>query len=103
VNHEARSAQAGQKRRDYPADTGKRSLFGRSVIPSLIKDKEVYMSSTWAAVYFTIAIIAVLFGFGGMAGTEPSVAPIAKILYFTLLTLFVVALIFGRQREDRSG
>ena len=49
----------------------------------------------WAVTFLVIALIAALFGFGGIAG--PAVG-IAKILFFLFLVLFVISLIFGRVR-----
>jgi uncharacterized membrane protein YtjA (UPF0391 family) len=40
-----------------------------------------------------IAIIAAVFGFGGIAAGASS---IAKILFFVFLVLFLLSLIFGR-------
>jgi uncharacterized membrane protein YtjA (UPF0391 family) len=48
----------------------------------------------WAAVFFIIALVAALFGFGGLAA---SAVGIAKILFFVFLILAVVALVFGRR------
>jgi len=48
----------------------------------------------WAAVFFIIALIAAVFGFGGLAA---SAVGIAKILFLVFLVLAVVALIFGRR------
>lgn len=49
-----------------------------------------------AAVFFIIAIIAAVFGFGGIAvgATE-----IAKILFFIFLIVFIVSLIMGLMRR----
>jgi uncharacterized membrane protein YtjA (UPF0391 family) len=48
----------------------------------------------WAAVFLIIALIAGIFGFGGvMAGA----AGIAKVLFFIFLVLFVISLIMGRR------
>ncbi|HHP7237951.1 DUF1328 domain-containing protein [Longibacter sp.] len=47
----------------------------------------------YALLFFIVAIIAAIFGFGGIAGTS---AWVAKILVFVFLVLFVVSLIFGR-------
>ncbi len=44
----------------------------------------------WAIVFFVIALVAALFGFGVIASTA---AFIAKILFFVFLVLFVLALI----------
>ena len=42
---------------------------------------------SWAVTFFIIAIIAALFGFGGIAG---SAAGIAQILFFVGLVLFLI-------------
>jgi len=44
----------------------------------------------WAAVFFIIAIIAALFGFGGISS---SAGTMAKALFFIFLVLFVISLI----------
>lgn len=49
-----------------------------------------------AAVFFIIAIIAAVLGFGDIAGAS---AGIAKILFFAFLVLFVVSLLLGRKRS----
>jgi uncharacterized membrane protein YtjA (UPF0391 family) len=46
----------------------------------------------WALVFFIVAIIAAIFGFGGIA---VAAAGIAKILFFIFLVIFLVALISG--------
>jgi uncharacterized membrane protein YtjA (UPF0391 family) len=48
----------------------------------------------WAAVFFVIALIAAVFGFGGIAA---SAVGVAKILFFVFLVLAVVSLLFGRR------
>jgi uncharacterized membrane protein YtjA (UPF0391 family) len=48
----------------------------------------------WAAVFFIIALLAAVFGFGGIAA---SAAGAAKILFIVFLILAVVSLIFGRR------
>ena len=53
----------------------------------------------WAVVFLVIALIAALFGFGGIAGTAVG---IAKLLFFIFLAVFVVSLIMGlAQRRTR--
>ena len=52
----------------------------------------------WAAVFFIIAIIAAVFGFGGVAGTAVGVA---KILFFIFLVLFIVSLLTGVIRRPK--
>lgn len=46
----------------------------------------------WAATFFIIAIIAAIFGFGGLVA---GAASIAKVLFFIFLALFVLTLFFG--------
>jgi len=46
----------------------------------------------WAAVFFVIALIAAIFGFGGIAA---GAAEIAKVLFFIFLIVFAVTLLFG--------
>lgn len=46
----------------------------------------------YAAVFLVIALIAALFGFGGIAA---GAVEIAKILFFIFLILFVVSLVVG--------
>jgi uncharacterized membrane protein YtjA (UPF0391 family) len=50
----------------------------------------------WAVAFFIIAIIAAIFGFGGIA---VAAAGIAKILFFIFLVLFLVALLSGLVRR----
>ena len=52
----------------------------------------------WAAVFLVIALLAAVFGFGGIAA---SAAGIAKILFFVFILLFVLSLIFGGIRRGR--
>jgi uncharacterized membrane protein YtjA (UPF0391 family) len=52
----------------------------------------------WAVVFLVVALVAALFGFGGVASTA---AGFAKILFFIFLILFLVSLVFGGVR--RSG
>jgi uncharacterized membrane protein YtjA (UPF0391 family) len=46
----------------------------------------------WAAVFFIVALIAAVLGFGGIAA---GAAGIAKILFFIFLVAFVVSLLMG--------
>jgi uncharacterized membrane protein YtjA (UPF0391 family) len=50
----------------------------------------------WALVFLIVAIVAAIFGFGGIAVAS---AGIAKILFFIFLVLFVVSLIFRGVRR----
>ncbi len=53
----------------------------------------------WAVLFLVIAIIAAIFGFGGIAGDA---VWIAKILAFIFVILFVVSLILGRGAPPAS-
>lgn len=50
----------------------------------------------WAAIFFLIAIVAAVLGFGGIAA---GAVEIAKVLFFVFLILFVVTLIMGMRRQ----
>jgi uncharacterized membrane protein YtjA (UPF0391 family) len=51
----------------------------------------------YAAVFFVIALIAGLFGFGGVAAGAASVA---KILFFVFLAGFAVSLAIGLLKKE---
>jgi uncharacterized membrane protein YtjA (UPF0391 family) len=51
---------------------------------------------SWALIFFVVAILAAVFGFGGIASAS---AGIAQILFFIFLVLFVVSLIMGMARR----
>ncbi|HUI21863.1 MAG TPA: DUF1328 domain-containing protein [Methylocella sp.] len=44
----------------------------------------------WAVVFLIVAVLAAIFGFGGVAGTAMAGA---KILFWVAIALFVIALI----------
>lgn len=50
-----------------------------------------------AILFFVIALVAALFGFGGIAGEA---AWIGKLLLVVFLILAVVSMIFGRRTTD---
>ncbi len=50
----------------------------------------------WAAIFLVIALIAGLFGFGGIVA---GATEIAKILFFMFIVLFIVSLLFGGIRR----
>lgn len=50
----------------------------------------------YAAVFLVVALIAALFGFGGIA---VGAIEIAKVLFFIFLVLFVVSLVVGLMRR----
>jgi uncharacterized membrane protein YtjA (UPF0391 family) len=46
----------------------------------------------WAAIFLVIAIIAAIFGFGGVAGTAVG---IAKVLFFVFIAICVILFLVG--------
>lgn len=46
----------------------------------------------WSLGFFVVAIIAAIFGFGGIA---TGAADIAKVLFFVFLVVFAVSLLLG--------
>ena len=46
----------------------------------------------YALIFFVVAIVAALFGFGGIAA---GATEIAKILFFIFVILFIVSLVAG--------
>ena len=52
----------------------------------------------WAVVFLVIALVAALFGFGGIASAAVG---IAKVLFFLFVVIFVVTLILGLARRRR--
>ena len=53
----------------------------------------------WALAFFLVAILAAVFGFGGIAA---GAATIAKVLFFIFLVLFVLSLLVGLVRRGSS-
>lgn len=47
----------------------------------------------WAIIFFVVALVAAVFGFGGVAGEA---AWIGKVLLVVFVILAVVSLLFGR-------
>lgn len=54
---------------------------------------------SWALTFFLIALVAAVFGFGGIA---VAAAGIAKILFFVFLILFLASLVAGVVRGSRE-
>lgn len=52
----------------------------------------------WAAIFLVVALIAALFGFGGIAGAAVN---IAQVLFFVFIVLFIVALVLNLFRGRR--
>ncbi|HVR83212.1 MAG TPA: DUF1328 domain-containing protein [Planctomycetota bacterium] len=56
---------------------------------------------SWALTFFLIAIVAAVFGFGGISS---SAAGVAQVLFFIFLVAFVISLVvdFGRGRAPKA-
>ena len=52
----------------------------------------------WALIFLVVALVAALFGFGGVAGTAMEGA---RILFWVARVLLVISLIFGLARRGR--
>jgi uncharacterized membrane protein YtjA (UPF0391 family) len=52
----------------------------------------------WALVFLVVALVAALFGFGGVAGTAMEGA---RMLFWIALVLLLVSLVFGYARRGR--
>jgi uncharacterized membrane protein YtjA (UPF0391 family) len=50
---------------------------------------------SWALTFFIVAIIAAVFGFGGIS---TSAAGIAQVLFFVFVIVFLVSLVMGLAR-----
>jgi uncharacterized membrane protein YtjA (UPF0391 family) len=55
---------------------------------------------SWAITFFIVAIVAALFGFGGIAA---GAVEIAKVLFFLFLIAFVVSLILHLRGRGGRG
>jgi uncharacterized membrane protein YtjA (UPF0391 family) len=49
---------------------------------------------SWAVIFFIVALIAAILGFGGLAATA---AGAAKIVFFVALILAIVGFVMGRR------
>ncbi len=54
----------------------------------------------WALAFFVLAIIAAIFGFGGIA---TAIASVAQIIFYIALVFFVIALIVYLFRGAGAG
>lgn len=52
----------------------------------------------WALMFLMVALVAALFGFGGIASTATG---IAQVLFIIALVLFVVSLLAGYVRRNQ--
>ncbi|MEL6797008.1 MAG: DUF1328 domain-containing protein [Planctomycetota bacterium] len=54
----------------------------------------------WALGFFLIAVLAAIFGFGGIASSAVS---IAQVLFFIFLVLFLVSVVMGVFRRGAKS
>lgn len=77
-----------------------RSLISFGNQPIFLKTTKLLFRSgimlSWALTFFVLALIAAIFGFGGIAA---GAAEIAKILFVLFLVLFVISLFTGAIRR----
>jgi uncharacterized membrane protein YtjA (UPF0391 family) len=59
-------------------------------------NQERHAMLQYALIFFVIAIIAAVFGFGGIAA---GAAAIAKILFYIFIAIFLVTLVLGLLRR----
>jgi uncharacterized membrane protein YtjA (UPF0391 family) len=79
------------------APTWGRLAFSYCVLSSLTKETTML---GWALAFFIIAIIAAVFGFGGIAA---GAATIAKVLFFVFIVLFLLSLLAGLVRRGGTS
>ena len=49
----------------------------------------------WAITFLIVALVAAIFGFGGIAGTA---VDIAKLIFFVAIVLFAISAVIGLMR-----
>ncbi len=54
----------------------------------------------WAITFLLVALVAALFGFGGIAGTA---VEIAKLIFFVAIVLFAISAVVGLLRGRRPS
>jgi uncharacterized membrane protein YtjA (UPF0391 family) len=54
----------------------------------------------WSLAFFIVAIVAAIFGFGGVAS---GASDIARVLFFFFIVFFIVSLIWGLATGRRAG
>jgi uncharacterized membrane protein YtjA (UPF0391 family) len=54
----------------------------------------------WAITFLLIALVAAVFGFGGIAGTA---VEIAKLIFFVAIVLFAISAVVGMLRGRSSS
>jgi uncharacterized membrane protein YtjA (UPF0391 family) len=53
----------------------------------------------WALIFLIVALVAAVFGFGGVTSSAANVAGIAKLLFILCLMVFVGSLVVGLVRR----
>src|SRR5579862_6900490 len=86
----------GSSRNGLGGHPGKSFRFGAVVQFEPVVGQEGLQMLHYAVVFFIIALIAAVFGFGGIA---VGAAEIAKVLFFIFLILFVASLVVGLFRR----
>jgi len=72
-------------------------LRQRSILSFYNKNISGGFMLNWSLTFFVVAIIAAVFGFGGIAASATSVA---KILFVLFLVLFVLSLIIPKFKSN---
>ena len=54
----------------------------------------------WAVIFLVLALVAAVFGFGGIAAAATT---IAQVLFFVFLVVFLISLITGLARRHRHA
>ena len=69
-------------------------VFPRSaVVPTTCKRGTTMLG--WAITFLLVALVAAVFGFGGIAGTA---VEIAKLIFFVAIVLFAISAVIGLLR-----
>ena len=69
-------------------------IFPKRIPEILFLNSKSTTMLRWTVIFLIVAIIAAIFGFGGIAS---GAAYIAKILFFIFIVLFLLSLIFGKK------
>jgi uncharacterized membrane protein YtjA (UPF0391 family) len=73
-----------------------RNVVRKGSVEAPISMEELDKMLHYALVFFLIALVAAVFGFGGIAAAS---AGVAKILFFLFLVIFLVTLVMGVARR----
>jgi uncharacterized membrane protein YtjA (UPF0391 family) len=70
-----------------------------TVTAQVVCNEKDHAMLSWAITFLVIALIAALFGFGGIAGVAVEAA---KIVFFVAIVLFVISALVGVFRGRRT-